>query len=673
MLSDDRRRRVPSCGRLSVLLLVVSGLAPAAVCQAQQGADVRLAARGSAGAPAVQRIVQEGVTAELRLRPDSASSSGRLVELSDFTVSLVLTDSATGAPLSEMNPAAWIDVRRGNGPTDAEMCGQKISAYVRGTLRFRPAVDLNSFYVLALARGPEIAVIDPLLGFGRSKLYTTVLLPGPGADWVLSPDERSLFVTVPSDGQVSVVDTDTWDVAQNIEAGARPTRIRLQPDGRRLWVTNEGDDAGGVTVIDAALRTVVARIPTGAGPHTLAFDPDDRLVFVANEGAGTVTVIDAETLAPVKDIPTGEGPSGLAYSPMTREVYVIHRGAGTLVAVDAKTLEAVYSYPLEPGLHAIRLVPMASGGHGHHGAAMGVAGRLGFIVNRDADRVHIFDVVGRRLVRTVEVFDRPDQIAFSASFAYIRSQGSEQVTMVPLADPVSGGVGAFDHFPVGEAAPAEAGPLGIAAGITRSPDMPDAVFAVNPQERAIYYYHYMEGMPTPSGSLSTYGFEPLGVLTVGRRLRETAPGVYSATVRLQDPGDYDFVLLLPEPRIVHCFGFTVLEDPALHKGELALRLEPLDDTTLETGGARLRLRLYDAYTGEPQVGVKDLRFYIMATSGWKRRIAARPVGDGTYELDVAFPDAGVYYLSFEVPSLGFGLRDQPPLMLHVVNGDAAGR
>ena len=71
---------------------------------------------------------------------------------------------------------------------DTGQCRAKIASYVQGSMRARPDVDLNSYYILALNESADISVIDPLLGYGGSKLLTLVMLKSPGEDWVLSND-----------------------------------------------------------------------------------------------------------------------------------------------------------------------------------------------------------------------------------------------------------------------------------------------------------------------------------------------------------------------------------------------------------------------------------------------------------------------------------------------------
>ena len=100
---------------------------------------------------------------------------------------------------------------------------------MQGSLRSRPDVDLNTFYLLALNEQANISVIDPLLGFGGSKLLAMILLKSPGDDWVLTSDRMKLFVSMPLVNHVAVVDTNTWKVFADVPTGVRPTRVALQP------------------------------------------------------------------------------------------------------------------------------------------------------------------------------------------------------------------------------------------------------------------------------------------------------------------------------------------------------------------------------------------------------------------------------------------------------------
>jgi YVTN family beta-propeller protein len=623
-----------------------------------------------------QRIVHNGVAVEFSMLPAGGANGAPLLELQDALVKLKLSDAKTGQPLSGLEPAAWIDRRAGSAPSAPDACKAKVDGYVQagmymeGSLKRRANIDLTSYFVLSLNRSPDITVIDPFLGFGRTKLYTTVRLKGIGEDWKLTGDQHKLYVSMPQVGQVAIIDTDDWKVLANVDAGRLPGRLILSPDERQLWVTSADTSraASGVTVIDLEKRSMAAHVTTGSGPNAITFSDDGALAFVANERGGTLTVIDGKTLAAVKEIPVGKRPIDVAWSPVSRSAYVVNEGDGAVVVVDGGSLSVVKRIALKPGLRTIRFAPTiggAQGGHAGHGGGAGTAaGRLGFVLNPRANAVTILDASSNSIVRTTEITDGPDQISFTGSFAYVRSSGSPAVSMIYLDDPAATGAGSLDKFDAGHTPPREAGALSRADAIVRAPDMPDAVYVLNPKERMIYYFHYMEGMAVPSGGLTTYGYDPKAVLVAGKDLRESEPGVYSATVKLTDRGDYDLVFLLDAPRVAQCFPIAVQANAELRKGKLAMDIKPLmNPLQLRVGGNQLRFRVSDLYTSEPYANLTDIGIVASSTNGWQQRAQARALGDGVYEVPLTIPAPGVYYISFQAPAEGLWLNDRAPLVL----------
>src|SRR5262249_45527830 len=155
---------------------------------------------------------------------------------------------------------------------------KKAESMVNSSVLSPPDLDLNIYYVLTLNGNGTIGVVDPLFGYGGTKLLAMVPLKSPGADWALSKDETTVYVSLPQLNQVAVVDTMTWEVRKAVPGGLMPERIALQPDGQYLWVsgggTGERSADSGVTVLDTATLEVAARIRTGTGDHDIAFSND---------------------------------------------------------------------------------------------------------------------------------------------------------------------------------------------------------------------------------------------------------------------------------------------------------------------------------------------------------------------------------------------------------------
>ncbi|MGA9996760.1 MAG: cytochrome D1 domain-containing protein [Pyrinomonadaceae bacterium] len=604
-----------------------------------------------------QKQVSEGIAVEFTVAPLRAEKGGAaaLPAGTEASIRFKITDSNTGQPVTNARPAAWIDFRKERAVPDARQCRERIQSFLQASLTERPEIDLNAYLILALNQEPNISVIDPISSFGGSKLYTLVPLNSPGEDWVMTGDKQRLFVTMPLAGQVAVVETAGWKVLANLDAGAKPTRIRLQHDEKYLWVGNETED-GGVTVIDWATTKQVAHFKTGPGPHDIALTDDDRYAFVTSRQRGTLSVIDVRKMTLIKEVSVGSEPSALAFSSLSKAVYVINESDGTIVAVGGPRHEALARIKAKPGLSAIRFLP---------------GGRYGFVLNRQSNLVHIFDSSTNRLLHNVPVGPDPDQIIFTSDVAYVRARGNEFVSLINLSS-----IGhpeievSVNRFPAGQKAPQASPYTSAADAMIVTPDA-GAVLVANPADQMIYYY--MEGMAAPMGTFQNYRRDPRALLVWSRSLRETSPGTYTTTVKLGVKGSYDVPFLLDTPRIVHCFNFTVSANPAyLSQPTVPIKIEPLirQQTAYVGEKYQLRFKVIDAQTNQPRSDLKDIGVLTFLAPGiWQQRDLAQPLGTGLYEINFVPPQAGVYYIFFNSRSLGVEFNQLPKLTIQATKRD----
>ncbi|HEX6045821.1 MAG TPA: cytochrome D1 domain-containing protein [Pyrinomonadaceae bacterium] len=596
--------------------------------------------------PKRQTFTAEGISIEFSVEPVRSSVTVPIAG-EEATVRFKISGTNGGVPLSNLRPVAWIDQRATQQPSGARECREKVQSFLQSSFTKRPTLDLNAYFILALNNEPNISVIDPLSGFGGSKLYTLVALKSPGEDWVLSSDNKRIYVSMPLVNQIAVVDVPSWKVIANVDAGSKPTRVRLQHDGRYLWIGNDGatPETSGVTVLDTVSNKVVARLKTGAGHHEIVFNDDDSLAFVTNKDAGTLSVVDIRTLAVSKEVKVGAQPVSIAYSSLGKTVYVANEGDGTISAIGGAKHEVLARILGEPGLRSVRIAP---------------DGRYGFALNTAKNEVYVFDLSSNRVIHRIPTGQAADQITFSNQFAYIRSAGSEFVSMIRLLD--LGKEAAVTKFPAGQKAPAESRATSIADAIVPAPD-DGSVLVANPADKMIYYY--TEGMAAPMGSFQNYKRDPRALLVLDNSLRERQTGVYTSTVRLTNAGYYDVAFLLDSPRVVNCFDLTIAENPALpRKVETAIRIDPVVKEALARVGERfnIRFRLLDTNTGAPKLNLDDVRVLVFLAPGiWQQRDEAKSVGDGVYETSFVPPNPGVYYVFVQSASLGLDFNQSTPL------------
>lgn len=608
-----------------------------------------------------QKFERDGVEVEFTIEPiKEPGKPAELMEAKEAVIRFKIHDKASKTPLAGVKPAVWL-TQREEGEINDKQCREQVQSYMQGNLRSRPDVDLNVYYVLALNEESNISVIDPLLGFGSSKLLTLIMLKSPGEDWVQKISDEKLFVSMPRINQIAVVDTSTWKVVANIDSGLKPMRVRLQPDQRYLWVGNDeaaSGEPGGVTVIDTATLKVVGQIKTGKGHHEFEFSKDNRFAFVTNEQDGTLSVIDIPKLAKVKEIKTGTPATSVAFSSLGNALYLVNEADGSITVVDTRSQEIATRIQTKPGIRNVRFAP---------------DGRWGFVPNPKENVVYVFDASTNRLAHTISIEGGPDQVAFTDVFAYLRSSGSTEVHMVRLSTLTAQPDVA--RFPAGQVAPGEApGEESIADIMVPAPEG-SSILLANPADGVIYYYS--EGMAAPMGAFQNYRRQPRAVMVVDRSLREATAGVYTTTTKLPKSGVYDVAFLLDSPRITHCFNAEAKPNPEVaREKQVALRIEYLNKETQPRAGEifKLRFKLIDTATSRAKNDLKDVRVLTMLSSGiWQKRDFAKPVGDGIYELDIKVPKTGLYLVFVESRSQGVSFRQLPHLTLQTAAATAANK
>lgn len=606
-------------------------------------------AETKSAARAVDRLEHKGVVVEFSaVLTEKGIRDRRIIEGKYADIHFKITDARSHLPLKGLTPGAWLDM----GPPltakgENTSCKGKIETYLKGVAGIRPMLDLSSYYILVFNQDASISVIDPLVGIaGKTNLFATIILKAPPGDRAKSSDSKRLYVTLPDADQIAVIDTDTFKVINNIDAGNRPMRIALQPDGRYLWVANDAvtEKSGGVTIIDTQTLKSITHFPTSKGHHELAFSDDDRFAFVSNREKGSVSVIDIQQMKKRKDIHTGPLPISLAYSKNAQALYVADGVDGSISVIAGSEPKVIATIQAKPGLGPMGITP---------------DGRWVVVVNSKENLVHVLEVSTNRWVQNIPVGSKPYQLAFSDAFAYVRSLDSEHIGMISLAQLGKETALQVSTFAAGSMPPKDSPDLGIGASL--APAVGEAAVVVaSPADNLIYYY--MEGMLAPSGNFRNPGHSARAIEIVDRGLKESQPGVYSARVKIPSAGDYDVAFLLDSPRLIQCFHLQADPDPELKLENKAADIEYLNTPTHAIVGDKLqwRFRLVNPQSHESKAGLTDVRvLYYLAPGLMRTEIPAREVDIGLYQADLPIRRSGAYYIYVGIPSLTLKFGDLP--------------
>jgi YVTN family beta-propeller protein len=602
-----------------------------------------------------QRFEKQGVRIDFSLKstPDGNGKDAGLVAGANAVATFNVTDARTGQPLVGLHPNAWINTRVGERvPNEAE-CKDMVRTFLGGLLSARADVDLNNYLLLTLNHDDTVAFINPQISFNVTKLESIVTLPGHGADWVLSKNKDFLYVTLPQQSSVAIINTITRKLVGTIPTGdkTQPTRIALQPDGRYVWVGL--DDSSSVVAIDTATNKPAGTITVGAGLHNIAFTGDSRFAYVSNSAADTVSAIDTKKLARVSDISVGKTPVPVAFSAASNFIYVTSINGATISVIDPSRQQVIKTIPTARGIVAFRFDP---------------EGRYGFAVNQVESKVSVIDAATNTIVATTDVVKSPDQVTFTSGYAYIRGTGTEKFSLIKTGDIRTQKLAPIDIQAGRRAASDAPEDLGVADMIAATPEG-NSVMIANAPDQMIYYY--VEGMMAPMGTLDNYKRRAHALMLIDRSLSEVAPGVYSAPIRLAKGGRFDVPFLLDQPRTLNCFQAEIGDSPdgEKHKPAASLIIEPLfkGQTFKQGETATLRFKITDEATKKPMTGLQDLHVLVFEPPGiWQQRQWAKEVGDGVYEVTQTFPRAGGYRVMTSIMSRGIRFADLPFVPASVV-------
>ena len=148
------------------------------------------------------------------------------------------------------------------------------------------------------------------------------------------------------------IDTDTYDITDNVLVGSRPRYAEFTADGSQLWVTSEV--AGAVSVIDPKTRQIIKTInfeipgvqPENMQPVGVRILKDGSKAFVALGPANHVAVIDAKKLEVEQYLLVGQRVWQLAFTPDEKLLFVTNGNSNDVSVIDVPSLKVVKSLPV---------------------------------------------------------------------------------------------------------------------------------------------------------------------------------------------------------------------------------------------------------------------------------------------------------------------------------------
>ncbi len=228
----------------------------------------------------------------------------------------------------------------------------------------------------------------------------------------VTDDGKKLIVATRDNGSISVIDTATGEVMQQIEVGKNPEFVRIS--GNFAYISSEPSAKAGpppkpgekpaedddeekipakISVVDLIAGKKIREITGGPETEGIEFSKDGKNLVITNEADNTVTVHDINSGALVKTVQThehGDRPRGIKVSP----------DGNNYIA----TLEFANKFMvLDKDFNFIRTVDT---GETPYGVSYDAAGKYIYVASNKAKLIEVFDAKSFVKVKEVQTANR---------------------------------------------------------------------------------------------------------------------------------------------------------------------------------------------------------------------------------------------------------------------------
>ena len=178
-----------------------------------------------------QTLERDGVSVALDVK--ALAEDGVLREGEFADVQFRVTDKSSGQPLSGIAPGAWVDpetVAADKAQGREQSCKARVGVFLKSSIGARPLLDLNSYFVLVMNRDASVSVVDPSVSVGGiTSTMARIDIKQAPMDWVTPRDNKRVFVSMPTAGEVAVIDTEQFKLLDSVAAGSNPGSASSTP------------------------------------------------------------------------------------------------------------------------------------------------------------------------------------------------------------------------------------------------------------------------------------------------------------------------------------------------------------------------------------------------------------------------------------------------------------
>src|SRR5262245_11215060 len=284
------------------------------------------------------------------------------------------------------------------------------------------AGNASRLYVLN-SKGDDATVIDP----ATMKVVSTIKVGDNPHGLVISPDHRTLYISVEGTDELIALDVATNIVKSRAKVGRAPNQVSITRDGRFVFVPVRNDSA--VDVVDTAAMKVVDRMKSPAWPHNTYVSADGKHLYLGSMQGSRITIYDTTTHKQLQEIAPGNWVRPIALFRNERLAYVALSELHGFVAIElpsGKTLRRVELPALPPNTEIPPYKTLT------HGLALTPDEREFYVTSMAGKAVYAFSVPDLKQLAKIDVGKFPNWIAISPNgrYCWVSNQLDDTVSAI---------------------------------------------------------------------------------------------------------------------------------------------------------------------------------------------------------------------------------------------------
>jgi YVTN family beta-propeller protein len=151
----------------------------------------------------------------------------------------------------------------------------------------------------------------------------------------LTSDGAILLTANPDSNSITLIDTITWQVIEEIPVGVDPRFLAVDSNSKIAYVANRGSNS--ISVVNLVSRQKIHEVAVGDRPYGVVISPGGDRLYIAEQGSDSLRILDTSTLDTIALVAIGDRPSGLAISSDGNVLYVTHLLTNQISVIDLKT------------------------------------------------------------------------------------------------------------------------------------------------------------------------------------------------------------------------------------------------------------------------------------------------------------------------------------------------